>query len=69
MQSSSCINDTLRDLGSQTDENTTPTNAMKSTSGSPDTKEKNKRPADNKASSESSTGKKQVVQVKIGKDP
>ena len=58
----------MHDLDSQTDENTTPTNAMKSTTVSPETKEKtNKKHANNEAGSESSTGKKQLVQVKIEK--
>ncbi|GJT31625.1 replication protein A 70 kDa DNA-binding subunit B [Tanacetum coccineum] len=60
---------TLLDLESQTDENTTPTNAHKSTATSPDEKEKtNKRKAEGGPGSES-TNVKKAVEIKIEKAP
>ena len=60
----------LQELESQTYENTTPVPAMKSSALSTNTKENsNKRHADDEPGSESSNGKKQLVAVKIEKDP
>nr|GEV01544.1 hypothetical protein [Tanacetum cinerariifolium] len=49
---------TLLDLESQTDENTTPNEKQKT----------NKRPAEGEPESESSTGKKKAVEIKVEKD-
>ncbi|GKD19023.1 hypothetical protein Tco_1208181 [Tanacetum coccineum] len=58
------------DLESQTEENTTPTNAHKSTATSPDEKEKtNKCKAEGEPMSESTNIKKKAVEAKIEKDP
>ncbi|GKC16277.1 hypothetical protein Tco_1013059, partial [Tanacetum coccineum] len=58
------------DLGSQTDENTTPTNALKSTTTSPPEKAQNrKHPSVEDPSSECSNTKRKLVDIQEVEDP
>ncbi|PWA48302.1 replication protein A 70 kDa DNA-binding subunit B [Artemisia annua] len=68
--SSKCVGISALDLESQTDETVTPTNVLKSTATSPPTKTSSgKRPSDDGPSTECSKTKRQIVDIKMEKNP
>ncbi|PWA48301.1 hypothetical protein CTI12_AA491530 [Artemisia annua] len=68
--SSKCVGISALDLESQTDETVTPTNVLKSTATSPPAKTSSgKRPSDDGPSTECSKTKRQIVDIKMEKNP
>ena len=60
----------LQDLESQTDENVTPTNLLKSTATSPPAKSSSgKRSSDVEPTRECSKTKRQIIDIKVEKNP
>ncbi|PWA35622.1 nucleic acid-binding, OB-fold protein [Artemisia annua] len=68
--SSKCVGISALDLESQTDETVTPTNVLKSTATSPPVKTSSgKRPSDDGPSTKCSKTKRQIVDIKMEKNP